>query len=400
MRLVRLALGCVLVACGASAPPPGPTDPATSASADPRLAQIDAAWTRGVEWLLSRQGPDGAWRSAHYGAFKDGYALTPLVLSVLYFTPNDARIAPAYDRGVDFLAGAVLPDGRVAAPPDGYSYPTESLALSVAVLSVPRNTRHRAAREALVGALRSRQLDGAAGFVPSDLDYGGWGYGVAVTRKPVGGLPPDDTRAANVSATLFAVGALRLAGTPPTDPAFANALGFLRRCRADDGGFFFAPRGVAVNKAGALPDGRPRPYGSMTADALRAMLAAGAGFDDPDVVGARRWLHRHFSATEAPGAYPPDRTAQRDAVYFYAMWSLAHALVRTGGPDLETDRGPVHWPSALADALLDRQREDGRFENPATDLREDDPLLATPMALAALGLARLVLSGEWRAALP
>jgi hypothetical protein len=399
MRLARLALALGFLACGASPPPSGSTRTVDTVP-DRRVARIDAAWARSIEWLLPRQDLDGAWRSAHYGAFKDGYALTPLVLSVLFFTPDDPRVAPAYDRGVDFLAGAVLPDGRVAAPPDGYSYPTESLALTIAVLSVPRNVRHRPARDALVAALRTRQLDALAGFEPTDPDYGGWGYGVARTRKPVGGLPPDDTRAANVSATLFAVGALRLAGTPPSDPVFANSLDFLRRCRADDGGYFFAPRGVAVNKAGALPDGRPRPYGSMTADALRAMLAAGAAFDDPDLVGARRWLHRNFSVTHAAGDYPPDRVAQRDAVYFYAAWSLAHALVRTGGPDLETDRGPVHWPSALADALLDRQRPDGRFENPATDLREDDPLLATPMALAALGLTRLALSGEWRAALP
>src|SRR5262245_13905030 len=33
-----------------------------------------------VRFLASLQSPDGAWRSAHYGAFRDGDALTPVVL--------------------------------------------------------------------------------------------------------------------------------------------------------------------------------------------------------------------------------------------------------------------------------------------------------------------------------
>jgi hypothetical protein len=38
----------------------------------------------------------------------------------------------------------------------------------------------------------------------------------------------------------------------------------------------------------------------------------------------------------------------------------------------------------LAAALLARQRADGSWSNPFTDAKEDDPLVATPMALEAL----------------
>ena len=44
---------------------------------------------------------------------------------------------------------------------------------------------------------------------------------------------------------------------------------------------------------------------------------------------------------------------------------------------LQTDRGTVQWPQALATALLARQSEDGAFRNRSSELREDDPLVAT-----------------------
>jgi hypothetical protein len=117
-------------------------------------------------------------------------------------------------------------------------------------------------------------------------------------------------------------------------------------------------------------------------------------------VAARDWLVRHFDPTRAAGDYAPDRSLQRDAVYYYQAWSLAHALAEASPESIDTPRGPVRWAEALADALLSRQRPDGSFANPATDLREDDPLLATPMALAALGLLRFHWSGHLRASIP
>jgi hypothetical protein len=56
----------------------------------------------------------------------------------------------------------------------------------------------------------------------------------------------------------------------------------------------------------------------------------------------------------------------------------------------------VHWARALAEALLARQRPDGSWVNASMELREDDPLVATPFAMAALGIARMVLTGEYR----
>lgn len=370
---------------------------------------LESALGRSTTWLLARQHADGAWYSETYGAFKDGWSLTPVALLALYYMPPDPAIAPAWHRGADFLAAAVTAEGRVRPAPVGYSYPSESLALSATVLSMPPALRHRAARDALIVELRARQLVAPNGFSPEDANFGGWGYAASRFSRPPEGLPSDDARAANLPATLLALGALRFAGAAPDDPALAAALIFLRRCQnfgpdptRDDGGFFFSPTGDTTNKAGPMPGvrGRFRSYGSMTADGFRALRLVLTPADASRLAAAAEWLRRHFEPSRAAGDYAPDRSIQRDAVFFYQSWSLAHALLESSPAEIDTGRGRVRWGPALAQALLARQAGDGHFENPATDLREDDPLLATPLAMAALGIVRFHFSGRLSASIP
>lgn len=369
-------------------------------------AEVDAALRRATQYLVERRAPDGAWYSQTYGAFKDGFSLTPLVLLALAYAPADPRLPVVMQQGADFLAGAVTFDGptpRVRPAPIGYSYPTESLALSATVLSLPPNASLRRARDLLLEELRARQLGPATGFTPADPNEGGFGYGQGRPSRPREGLPPDDPRCANLAATLLAVGALRFGGAPATDPALVAARRFVVRCVNPDGGFHFAPQGEAVNKAGRVPasqGGGFASYGSMTADGFRALRHLADPSDAPRLRAALRWLHQHFDPSRAAGDYAADRTLQRDAVYYYQTWSLAHALAESSPPAIETARGRVRWAAAMARALLERQRPDGGFRNPATDLREDDPLLATPLAMAALGLVRFHWSGRLQASMP
>jgi len=388
-----------------------PATPAPQAGPTAEAVAVDAALRRAAAWLVARQAADGAWYSETYGAFKDGWSLTPVVLLALMYVPPDPALDPVWRRGAAFLAGAVDASGRVRPFPVGYSYPTENLALSATVLSMPPAAPHRAARDALIAELRARQLGPAGAFPPDDPNTGGWGYGQGRVVRPPGGLPPDDPRGANLAATLLAVGALRFAGATPSDPALRAARDFIVRCqnfggdpRFADGGFFFSPAGDVTNKAGATgrdANGRPRfrSYGSMTADGFRALRHLPGPEDGPRLTAAVAWLHRHFDPAQAAGDYASDRALQRDAVYFYQAWSLAHALMASSGPVIETPRGPVAWGPALAGALLARQHPDGHFRNPATDLREDDPLLATALAAAALGVLRFHSSGRLSASI-
>jgi hypothetical protein len=167
----------------------------------------------------------------------------------------------------------------------------------------------------------------------------------------------------------------------------------------DDGGFFFTPTDPVRNKAGVAGTDRSgtvryHSYGSATADGLRALLRCGLSPGDRRVAAARRWLERHFSATTNPGVFEPARADERDATYFYYAWSLAHAYRALGGRMQEGDARETAWAERLARELLRRQRRDGTWSNSFTASKEDDPLVATPLALGALGLCRMFVPPE------
>src|SRR6185369_10997432 len=61
------------------------------------------AWRRGAGFLAAAQGADGAWRSAHYGVFREGDVLTPLVLVAMQSGPVVAREEQAVVRGARWL---------------------------------------------------------------------------------------------------------------------------------------------------------------------------------------------------------------------------------------------------------------------------------------------------------
>ena len=393
-------LALVLVAAcrePAERPAAPPAPPSLLERADRGLA---AAGT----FLISQQGPDGALRSKTYAAFRDGYSLTPLALAALRFVPASSSQSAAYRKGVDFLLTMVDERGALRAPPNGPRYPLYSIALSVLVLNVPENAAHSATRDALVTLLRARQLTPAHGFAPDDPSHGGWGYDLALdTPSLVAGPRPS----ANLSATIFVLGALTLAGVPASDPALLHARAFVERCQRipgdaggpPDGGFFFSPAEHDGNKAGpvelAAPAGPFRSYGSATADGVRALLRLGLPPEHPRVVAAAAWLERNFSAARNPGDFVEGSEVRRASSYYYWAWSAAHALRAIGRRTLVTAAGEVRWAEALAAALLERQRADGSFVNSSTELREDDPVVATSFAVAALAICRSVLAGSY-----
>jgi hypothetical protein len=355
-------------------------------------AAIDRALSAGTRALIAAQAPDGTWPSRTYGALKDGGALTPTVLKALAFAPEAEGSAAARRRGVAHLA---------AGPPgQGLAFPVYTAAEAVIVLT--RVEGHAAARAAWLDLLRSWQLAEDQGWTPSDPAFGAWGDAAGPSRKLEGSEEAD----ADLSSTLFALGALRIAGVPAEDPAIRQALRFVARCQNlpedgrdgdpafDDGGFFLTPTDPVRNKAGVAGtdrNGRIRyhAYGSATADGLRALLRCGLPMGHPRVAAARRWLERHFSPDRNPGIFEPAREAERDATYFYYAWSLAHAFRALGGPMQDGDGKGLAWADQLARELVRRQRGDGTWSNRLTASKEDDPLVATPLALGALGLCRM-----------
>ncbi|HVF10138.1 MAG TPA: hypothetical protein VNA16_05010, partial [Abditibacteriaceae bacterium] len=215
----------------------------------------------------------------------------------------------------------------------------------------------------------------------------------------------------NLMATRFAVAALRDAGTPTGHRVYKDVLLLATRCqnypdkpqradaRFDDGGFYQNPRDPQENKAGIAGKdkwGRERfhSYGSMTADGLWLLLQCGLPPSHPRVRAARGWLERNFTPTTNPGVFQPDREFLRDSVYYYYCWAAAHVLAELEAREVQTAVGKMPWHQALAAELMRRQRSDGSWANHASDGMEDDPLVGTMWATAALTLCRRSLASD------
>ncbi len=403
----------MLVAAAAGAADGAPLE---SDQAAPALVErIDESLRRAGDYLVGRQSADGAWRSETYGFFRDGPSLTPYVMSALFYLPQagpDAR--EGFDRGVEYLASFAGDDGQLRVGRRELMFPvyTAAMASRVVVLA-ERSPRNIACQQAWLDYLRGRQLNEPLGWRPSDPEYGGWGFSIDAPRKPAPGGWREPLAESNLAATIFALAAMSSARVANADPAYGQALVFVKRCQNfsedpsrsdaafDDGGFFFIPGDPVQNKAGAAGTDRFgrqrfRSYGTMTADGLRSLLRCGMPVDHPRVVAARHWLKQHFSAEVNPGEFDGDRAVLQNATYYYWAWAVAHAFMALGDREIDTAEGKVDWPVALAESLLRRQQADGSWVNPYTDAKEDDPLVATPWAAAALAISRAMITNEQR----
>jgi hypothetical protein len=390
----------------------GVTETACRLRRDPSglAARADRALATAARFMISNQSPDGSWRSTTYGDLSDGLSLTPPILKCLFYSPDFIhQVRRSFRRGFDYLVLSAE-DGRPG-PDANLAHPVYTAALaSIVIGSAGREPKHLKAQTAWLECLLRYRFSRDLGWEPDDAPFGGWGYTSRIPEKPKGAESPYE---ANISATIFGVGALRQSGVPPSDPIRQEILSFVKRAqnfaddgrdrdpRFDDGGFFFTPCDPARNKAGSAGThrwGRERynSYGSATADGLRALLCCGLPRDNPRVEAAHQWLENHFSVTSNPGAFPGEREVLRNATYFYYCWSLAHALAAMGVEEVRKKDRPVKWAEVLADELIRRQQNEGLWVNRFTDAKEDDPLVATPLAAAALTHCRWALTGMGR----
>lgn len=364
--------------------------------------RMDDALASAAAFLVSRQSADGAWRSDVYAPFKDGDALTPPVLLAL--VSSGETHAKETARAWEYLAPLVDSAGKVR-PTATLAYPTYAAAY---IALAARGDAAAKTRDAWLAYLRARQLSEELGWRRDDLQFGGWGYAHDPPRKPAPGTPLAPLAEPNLSATLFALEALRAGGAKDDDPAIVQALAFVRRCqnfsghnsahaddanRFDDGGFFFMPADPVRNKAGVVGtddagNERFASYGSATADGVRALQLCGVAADDLGLKAGWRWLAEHFSAASHPGGYESDREVARESVYYYYCRALATALTTVDEASLPEGCDRQLLAGELAEAIVFRQQSDGSWVNAAVDVREDDPLVATSLAVVALAKCR------------
>jgi hypothetical protein len=352
---------------------------------------------RACAWLWSKQGPDGGWHSETHGLFRSGQALTPFVLHALAGAPRDVCAPPAegVSRALAFLRRHVRHDGWLGlADPDVLEYPSYSTAYALRCL-----VRFGTADDGpLIGRMRSRltaeQYAAANGFRESSPAFGGWGFGgprapgttghmdIAHTRRVLQALREGGT----TDAALFARAEmfLRLMQRHPSErrphPTPLEASGAVRKGIRFDGGFFFSPIVLDANKGDVLADARGAYHGSYataTGDGLLALLAAGVPVGDERVRAARAWLLAHERLDHPEGIPTDTPQAWGQAVYFYHLAVRAETYAALGLSARLRER--------MRAELAPRQHPDGSFANERNHLmKEDDPLLATALAVIAL----------------
>ncbi len=327
-----------------------------------------SAAQRAVEYLLENRSPTGLFGSATYGLLKSGHSLTPFVVDSLLALPEALRPEAAIERALLALP-ALQRDGALGLTELAPDYPTYATGLAVKVWSRTRLAPD--ARDAGLAWLLAHQLTAERGWAGHAAE-GGWAMG--------GARPPAPPAAGHVdlSMTRRALEGLAAAGVGPVHAPMQQARAFVERCQAPAGGFVYSPVELALNKAGC-DDGGCAGYGSSTTDGLLAALAMGAQAADPLVAKNLAFLREIHRLDVNPGIPAGPRQGFAKAMVGYYRAGSAAVFAQLGGP--------AGWRGAMIDAVLADQRPDGSWKNAELLQKEDDPIIATGFAIAALAVA-------------
>jgi hypothetical protein len=337
---------------------------------------------RGVEWLLNQQAEDGGWHSETYGALRQGAAVTAQAIYALCHVPHGldkARIDKALARGLAFLAPGIKLRGFVACPDGSLDYPTYGTAMLATAARLRDFGMPAEQRAKFVAWVMSGQLHESREFTEKSPHYGGWDL---MGASDVKGLTSDT----NVSCTCFALEALVGSNNDGAKKARTRAAAWAMRCyNPHDKGFRFSPDPESINhKAGFEHEKSkaPKSYGTATCDGLRAWQMATEDHRQHSgpAPAALEYLKKEEGVDYVPGfENPDDPLGWAMGLRLYYHQTLVKAI-----HGVKKDWA-VARRSAVLKQLAAQQHKDGRWQNESARMREDDPLIATCLALVALG---------------
>jgi hypothetical protein len=317
--------------------------------------KADEAVKRGVEFLLSKQKPDGSISADKYNTAMSSLAI--MAICAAGHTPAEkSREGEALKKALEY----VLRDDRVEKGYFGdrdhsrmYGHGIISLMLAEVLGMGIDNDQDYRVRERLKKALEVMYWSQER-KKPTDKDqYGGWRY------------QPKDTDS-DLSITIWQVMALRAArnaGMNPPVSVIEKAVGYIKRCyksERDDAG---KPKNL---KSACAYQPWQDPHFASAAAGLRALQVCGE-YEAIETKGSADWLKEH--------------KAKRDERYFlYGLYYYAQAMYTQGGEHAEAAR------TFVESTLLEKQKPDGSWESPSGEERDAGPVYATSMALLSLSV--------------
>ena len=367
------------------------------------------ALSSAVDYLWSQQHADGSWRSEQYAMLRSGQALTPFVLHTLLESSDSLSSDEAEKalRAVRFIVSHLDDEGALGhSDPDILEYPVYSTAYAVMAIARMQRLGYEASTEEKAELnrhlikmgqfLRNAQFDEASGFHVGMPTYGGWGFDKAKQSGEPGHMDLAHTRRA-IDAVFRSLGlpytndgssargdkACRFLAVMQKHPETFSLQpvpeGVTRPTEIPfDGGFYFSPVVLAANK-GRFDDNANcwRSYATATCDGILALLAAGVPKDDERVTAAVAWLKKH-SNIDYPQGVPTDHPEPwGEAIQFYHYAARAEVYRALSFPAYEL-RSPCC-------RRFETPCKDGSFMNTLSPLmKEDEPLLATALAVVAL----------------
>ncbi len=367
-------LACLLLALAAAGA-------RTAVAKEPVADKDDEAIAKAIAFLLAKQSDDGGIKSQAYGVLRSGAAMTALTLYAVSHAPDDAT-APhrkQLDKAYAFLKRGIDKTGTVAAPDGTLDYPTYGCALVLLAADRLKLDISPEDRDRLTQWIIDNQLGERHEIAADSIQYGGWDLEAA------SGAKGEQLKGTNISITSFALEALSASMHKDAPAAVRRARGWAAGCQNDDGGFVFHPwRPHPGNKAlwNDDPQTDAISYGTPTCDGLRCLMYCGFKPNDDRVKSAVKWLGDHPDVKLVPGfAKAPKERSWREGLRFYYYFTQAKALRFL--PEEEARRRAKE----LRSLLLVEQRADGSFKNKTPRMFEDDPLLATSLAIIALAEA-------------
>jgi hypothetical protein len=285
--------------------------------------QAEAAIDKGLRYLAAHQNKDGGWGRDHHVAQT---ALALMAFMVKGYFPDKEPYGDVLARGVDFLLQAGQAGGGYMGK-SMYEHALATLALSEVWGMSARGDEIRDLLKRAVGIILRAQNR-----------RGGWRY------------QPDGTDA-DISVTVMQIVALasaREAGILVPEETIERAVRYVKSCQSAGGGFGYR--------------GPQDPGFARTAAGVTSLLMCG----ERDTDAVRRGLEYLHNAPEQKFQQLPD-----SRWYYYGHYYAMIAMDQAG------ERHYQAWYPKIRDALVAKQRPDGRWEGEE---------YGTPMAILILGV--------------